>query len=523
MPSPKTTTKKTTKNNTKTTTTDKKESTMDSVQYRKQTRDEALHAKDTRKFNPLDMALISGVVVEGYETLFDEAIKSKKETTVRIDLSDARDFLRGWMKANGANRTPKPSHYLYLCERFAEEFASSATHWVVASNGMITNAGHSGIGFARAYYPEDIFYGIFGEPHRVDKELIEAGSEAGKALLEDPFFFASEHDGRSVIFASYVPPRPEGVAGAGEYDENGKWIPGTDSPEKRVGLQATLVVNAPPESCLKMDDVRLQADYADFLEMVGPLRAYLPTLPGGLDNATIASILLTWYKRINHKTTSDSVTYGMVGKGGRPTKSDVQIWAIQALPQLRLCLELLMDANGKQLAAWPLWSKSKTEKGGINTYNGLVAMMVSDDKGREKIAKLLKRTKPADLDSLPPQMAKFRADVIVDNKPRYSSLNADTIVEALILFGMGKTEWYDIATTVEDDSPNPWQIEENRAPGWDRNEDDQLSDGIEDFNEVQTAAAKSIAKILGDTSSVESAERKQTRKGQGKRGPNPKK
>ena len=518
MPTPKNKTTKTTKTTPKTEST-----TMDSVKYREQTRNEALTAEDTRKFHPLDTALIKSVVVDGYESILDNALASKTETTIRIDLSDARDFLRGWIRANGKNRTPKPSHYSYLCQRFSEDFASSATHWVVASNGMITNAGHSGIAFARAYYPEDIFYGVFGEPHVIDKELIPADSDAGKALLDDPFFFIGEHEGRQVIFASFVPARPEGVEGVGEYDENGKWIPGTDSPEKRVGLQATLVVNAPPESCLKMDDVRLQADYADFLEMVGPLRAYLPTLPGHLDTATIASILLTWYKRINHKVGADSITYGMVGKGGRPTKSDVQIWAVQALPQLRLCLEMLLDATRKQLASWPLWTKSKTEKGGINLYNGVVAMMVSDDKGRERIAKLLKRTKPADLSTLPEQIGKFRDDCIVDNKPRYSALGADTIVEALVLYGMGKTDFYDIATTVEEGEPNPWQIEENRAPGWDRNEDDTLPDGIEDFAEVQSESAKRIADLLGDSSAIESASRKQTRKGQGKRGRNAKK
>lgn len=512
---------------------DKVSHTMDSIQYRKECRNEILTAKDTRKFHPLDLTIVRGVVLEDYLDIFDKAVASGAETTVRIDLSDAKNFLHHWMRANGANRTPKDVHYNNLAKNFQNEFSSSATHWVVTTEGMVSNAGHSGVATAIAYYPEDIFYGVNGKPHMIDDKEVLPTSAEGKALLESEdnnnyFFVGTNEDGKQVVCYSIVPPRPEGLKKIGEYDEEGRYIQGTDSPELRdpVKMQATLVINAPVNSCLKMDDVRLEADYKDFLEMVGCLRSYIKTLPINIE--TLASVLLSWYKRTNHKVSSESVTYGSLGKGGRPTKADVQQWAIAAMPSLKLALQYLLNTEGK-VRLFPLWTKGQFQKGGITLPYALVAMMVSDDAGKERIADLLTMNIPNNDNKLPEDIRKFRDKVVVAANAESHPLNADSMVECLILYGMGVKDWIAKGTTQVQleghtaEKPalaNPWLIEALRASGWDRND---LDLGQEKWGTALQDAANKLSSLMGDTSHAKSAARKATRKGEGKRGPNAKK
>lgn len=519
---------------------DKVSHTMDSIEYRKQCRDEIFECKDTRKFHPLSLDIVRKVVLPDYLPIFDKAVKSGKEVTVRIDLSDARDFIHAWMKANGANRTPKDVHYNHLAVNFANEFSSSATHWVLTVDGMVSNAGHSGMATAIAYYPEDIFYGISGLPHEVPSAsdpktmvTVPVDSAEGKALLEaednNGYYFAAIDDktGENLVHYSIVPPRPEGLRPIGQY-EGEKFIEGSDSPELRdpEKMQATLVINAPANSCLKMDDVRLEASYQDFLEMVGPLRSYIKTLPISIEQ--LATVLLNWYKRTNHKVASESITFGSLGKGGRPTKSDVQQWAITAIPLLKLSLQYLLNTEGK-IRLFPLWTKNQFQKGGITLVYALVSMMVSDDKGRKRIAELLTMNIPANDTDLKDDVREFRDKVLVPANATSHALNADSLVECLILYGLGKPNWVELGTTQVQleghtaDKPalaNSWQVEALRAKGWDRNE---LDLGEEKWQTTLIEAAKRLSALLGDTTSSDNAERKATRKGEGKRGPNRKK
>ena len=68
---------------------------------------------------------------------------------------------------------------------------------------------------------------------------------------------------------------------------------------------------------------------------------------------------------------------------------------------------------------------------------------------------------------------------------------------------------------------SPWQVETNRAMGWDRSNTDSPVE--EEFTGVCIDAATRIAEILGNEGAVKDAKMKATRKGLGKRGPNAKK
>jgi len=497
---------------------------------------------DDREFFPLDYALIRPIVKDQYLAVFDHAVEHGIKCSVEIDLNKGYDpdqpitdnpgfkFIHAWIKANGKNRTPKENHYGMLATNFQKDFASDATHWVVDSNGMVGNGGHSGHGVALAFYPESVEYGVYGSRLLDDeKQPIFADTELGQenltAWADYPGYLYTDSQGY-VCQSSILPWKGSNdeQLRPGQYDEDGQYIAGTDSPDVRLSQDLTIVlrINADPKACLKMDDVRLEASFDDYLEMVGPIRAYLQKLPKKVQEMA-GTLFRGFYLRVNHSSES----FGSLGKGGRLTKNEVQQWFIAGLPHLLDSIELLKNELGNDLKQFPHFTPEKGMKGGVSLANALIAMMVSSQSGRERIAQVL--TEQYQTFSKAPEY--FRKMVSWIKKPGGSSdpaPSADQIVQCLVFLGEHKQD--PVAEMLkaypsgrknakeEDILLAPWQVRDNRVSGWDSsNEDDPAN---EEFTTVCIEAAQRIAEILGDEGAVKNAKMKATRRGAGSRGRN---
>jgi hypothetical protein len=318
----------------------------------------------------------------------------------------------------------------------------------------------------------------------------------------------------------------DGENRVGEYDENGEYLPHTDTPDVRLKQDLTIVlrINADPTACLKMDDVRLEASFDDYLEMVAPIRAFVATLPTKVKEIC-GTLFRGYYLRVNHSNDS----FGSLGKGGRLTKNEVQQWFIAGAPHLLDSIELLKNELGTDLKQFQHFLPIKGGKGQVSLANALVAMMVSSPTGRERIANVL--TERYNKFSDAPQYFQKLVEYIV-KKPGDSSTapNADSIVQCLVFLGEGKTDpvaemlkQYPTTANAKGEMQyaSPWQVETNRAMGWDRSNTDEPAN--EEFTTVCIDAATRIASILGSEGDVKNAKMKATRKGAGKRGPNTKK
>lgn len=532
-------------------TTDVQHSTT--IEARNSIRNIVKEWQDTREFKPLDLQLIADACQDRYRDLVMAAIESGEQTVAIVDLATPAGykFLQNWIKANGVNRTRKTAHVQRLALGFQTNYDSSCTHYVLSSNGMVANAGHSGSAYALAFYPETIFYGLKGEPVTVkvegEKEYIDITTEAADEYLDSGetedgeeydnslggYYYAGPHPedpDTQVVYETSLPSIPEGLERVGEYDaETDKYIPGTDNPEAREGKTATLFFNAPNDACLKMDDVRLEADYQDFLEMIGPYRAFIAeVLDGKLSLSEIASVLKQWYLRTLCKVGETGTKYGTLSKGGRLNKAEIQAWFLTALPMLldSVAQLLVTDADGKTtVSIMPQWQKPQGKwKGGISLQNALTAMMVSDENGRAKIAKLLKKG-----DKLNNSEQAMKARIIVEATPGAASANADAVVTMLVLHGKGKKDpaklvftdkyWPQGVDKTDENTVNPWADESTRADGWDKMAPDVLDDGEECLDEITAASAEWAAEILGDNSMLESVQRKADTKRRAKGGP----
>jgi len=502
------------------------------VANRKATRSDVLSCEDNREFHPLDYDLIRPLVrdtdVAKFEVLKANGEKGSVEIDLNRDYESAVAFLRGWLRANGKNRSPKPNHYGYLADEFRTQFVPEATSWVVDANGMVGNGGHSGHAVVLAFYPESLEYGITGV-QVLDKEgkPIPADSDEGQEAYlacgtdddgaeydqsEGGLYYAGP-DG-NVWRSSPLAWKKSDNKRVGEYDpETDQYIIGTDSPDIRESqrLVITLHINADPRSCLKMDDVRLEASYDDFLEMVAPIRAHLEVFPK-IVKENMGTILRNYYLRVNHK----GDTFGFLGKGGRLNKADVQQWYLAAVPQLLDCVSLLANNEGV-IVPFPHFTKAKNGKGGVSVPHALVAMMVCDQAGREKIAKVL-TSSHSPFPGNAPEYVKSMVAYLVRTADQ-DSINADQIVQTLVLLGNGSkdpvaTMKADHTRKVGDDvvSLPPWQVLDLRASGWDRSDTEALDDGEEQFSSVCVSAAQAIAEILGSEGNVASAKRKAPRK-----------
>lgn len=517
---------------------------------RESLRQAILEYADTREFVPLDFDTVRAVCKTEHDLAkLEDGLKSGRKTTIELDLGKDDEktiaFLRSWLAANGQNRTPKSVHFGRLAVAFRKDdsdpedvsYDSSCTHFVVMKNRQVGNGGHSGRAFCIAFYPESIFYGLDGSPV-LDKDgnTIDANSEVAETYLgtneegEDMSFGGYYYERDGIVYASKVPPVPEDFERVGEYevDEKSKvarFVVGSDNPSYREAiddLTVNFVFNAPNSAVLKMDDIRLSADYADFLEMVGPIRSYLSQeMPPELSPAAIGQIARGWYLRTNGKRQQGKPeTFGTLSKGGNLNKADVQWWFLTFAPMLIDSIELLKDANGK-LRSFPAWSvrtdDGRTRK--LSVKDALVAMMVSDQKGRERIAKalLVKPTAEGDLPKATPEGVVKMIDYICPASSRVKTPNADEIVSCLVLYGLGKNDPVDVIKqehflpSIDDEEQvacQVWHLPEYRAEGWDRNNPDDLADGEEKRKEVFAAMSEAIASILGSTEVSDSAKRK---------------
>jgi len=530
------------------------------IEARNVLRDELFATEDERQFHPLDYALIRPLVKEKYLAIFDDAVKTGEPCSIEIDLNQGFDpeqhieenpgfiFVRGWIMANGKNRTPKPKHYGMLGDSFRRQFAPDATHWVIDANGMVANGGHSGHGTALGYYPESIFYGIYGTRFGDDQskwikfDSPEAQEEIAAYNDDYPNYVYADKEGYMCMStqlgwkhekdADDNAPKFERI---GEYGDDGKgdYVAHSDSPDVRLGQNLTIVlrINADPTSCLKMDDVRLEASYDDYLEMVAPIKAYMQKLPKEVQEIA-GTLFRNYYLRVNHGNES----FGSLGKGGRLTKNEVQQWFVAGLPHLLDSLALITNELGV-LRQFPHFTKDKGGKGGVSLANALVAMMVSSQSGRERIAEIITIKYDAMAfakvkDSKVPAYFKKMVDYIVKSPGDNSkAFNADEIVQCLVFLGMGKVD--PVASvlaaypsgkknpkTEEDIHLSSWQVKENRATGWDSSNTDDPAE--EEFTDVTIHAAQRIAALLGSEGDVKNAKMKATRKGLGTRGRNKK-
>lgn len=517
------------------------------VESRNALRDMIFESEDQREFHPLSYDTIRPIVKDEYLEIFDNAVSTGAKCSIEIDLNKGFDpkqpiednagfqFVRGWLRANGKNRTPKDGHYGTLAAGFRKDFSSDATHWVIDSNGMVANGGHSGHGVALAFYPPCIEYGVYGtrikEDSKDENSFVKADSEYATELFETwkeyPNYVYTDSEGylcESSVLAWKN--HDDGENRVGEYDENGEYLPHTDTPDVRLKQDLTIVlrINADPTACLKMDDVRLEASFDDYLEMVAPIRAFVATLPTKVKEIA-GTLFRGYYLRVNHSNDS----FGSLGKGGRLTKNEVQQWFIAGAPHLLDSIELLKNELGNDIKQFPHFLPIKGGKGQVSLANALVAMMVSSPSGRERIAKVL--TEQYSKFSDAPQYFQKLVEYIV-KKPGDSSTapNADSIVQCLVFLGEGKTDpvaemlkQYPTTANAKGEMQyaSPWQVETNRAMGWDRSNTDEPAN--EDFTTVCIDAATRIATILGSEGDVKNAKMKATRKGAGKRGPNAKK
>jgi len=490
---------------------------------------------------PLSMEILREAVVDAYLPIFDDAVANGSEAAIRVHIQ--RDMLRSWLAANGANRNRKDSHYLLLALLFRSDYDSSCTHWVLTKAGKVANGGHSGMGAALAFFPEDIHYGIYGRPYidpttkaevKADSpegiERLQTVEEDGEELDYSLGGYYYEKDGLvyETVLPTMLPPTTDKDGKpvdrrVGEYDKETGFVLGSDDDKYRAKygdlLQVTMVINAPETATLKMDDVRLEADYADFLQMIGSIKQWISE--SGLTHADVGQIAKGWYLRTECKpeTASAPAVYGYMSKGGRPNKPDVMFWFLTMVPHLADSLNLLRDANDTII---PKFCNDLTGKGQLSLKDLLVAMMVSEPAGRKRLAKMVTTTNDKGFGKLLSNELARRYATVGLNKP-----NADQMISMLVAYGMGVKDPIDAVlvkgygTDAKDKPIQHWQIEANRAHGWDRGHANYAdSDSPESRSEVMKEMAEICTALLNDDTIAASNARKNTVKGKGKRGPN---
>lgn len=520
---------------------------IDSTQILKDWADWALSQEDNREYTPFDVSTLIPIVTDLDSEKLKKLIASKKRGTIEVQFSESKLtefilFLRSWIRANGKNRDRRADHYLHLAQEFRLGFIPEGTNFVVDENGMVNDGGHSSVGLAIAFFPPNILYGLEratlaetdtikdSESGKAKKVPIMADSELGKVRLAN-----LGPDGKPLAYGAYI----EGTDGkvydsksfagnsedfklVGEHDSKGRYIEGTDDKTYRSKQDITIrvTINTPANRALKLAETRLPASLIDYINSVGSLRELLQSshIPSEVVSK-LAEILRSWYYRVNHNYTNGVLsTYGYVSKGGKPTLSDGPVWFLSALGHLMDTLSYLKNSDGK-MVAWGLWRPvPNVTKGGISLANGLTAMMVSDNAGKQRIADLLTMSATVPKSELPEGIRNFLDSCVVSKVD--STLSNDIVIESLVLYGLGHSDMLTKAreTKGEGDKKKPsWQDPSNRSQtNWDNSDDLEIDDTLS-LVQWQTELRAEVNKMLGQEGKKDL---KATRKGKGVRGAN---
>ena len=495
------------------------------IAERSTTRQNILNTEDKRVLVPFDYNLITPIIRPLYADIWPTILADKIACPIEVEYTeDNHDafiaFLRGWILANGHNRdnnnAPGEHHIAELIAWMRDGFSPESTNFAVSTEGAVTNGGHSGPAILRGFFPQEAFYGLRGAPYMAGDVHVKWED----AEEEEEYFYFKGTDG--LCYMSILPPMPtdtvvvDGVEVAkypelGEFDEDDRYIPGTDSPEirkyytcphtgqkKPQVLRITIHVFGVP-SALHRENTTLVPTAETYLSMSGNIKThYAENVPKWL-KGKMGNLLTMLRKRTMHSSTG----FGTVGRGGRMNGEDAPSWYLAYMPQIMDSIALLSDTQGAQTPR-PLFSPAKGDadnpayKGGANILQILVAMAVSDQAGRQRIAEWVTSTG----DALK-KNAGLKKLVDLVRPPKSSttgSLPTDAIVELLVLIGLGKTdpvavfeEDYTRAKGDEVEEISPWLVEELRAAGWDRSDVDTLGDGDDTLSTSLVEYAKQLS------------------------------
>lgn len=432
------------------------------------TRKELLKLIYAREFTPLNFDEIKRVVAPGYEALFQKARAQQSNpdaSPIVIQVLADYAFLIAYMRSNGANRSRKWNHV----ERLALEafrgigpdgkpngagFDPSCTHFVVTRNGAVANGGHSAPAMILAFYHvEDIHQDMF------------SGVSTGFEWI-------------------------------GKDDTS--WLPDK--------LLVTLVLNAPPESVLKMDDVRLKASGSDYIEMLPCLQKFIE------DYAVSSKELDTWCAGM-HKRTEDPIDikdpktgkqrrkFGSVAVGGRLNATESPVRVISFAPMIIESLRILRSHGGNKDIRFHN-GLNPNAGNGLGLKDVLVAMAVlANNDQRERLAKAICKQSTIG-EALATRLTR------PVKSSGWSKPNADWIISFLVAVGLGKrvNPIADMPDSFTDDKS---QDETYRAASWDRGSTDESGQLRQT---VYTDVGNEVAKMIGDPDLVKSIALKETRR-----------
>lgn len=491
--------------------------------------------RDPTKFN---YELLTPIVRPIYAEIWNEALANKMSCTIQVQYTeDNHDefiaFLRGWILANGYNRESKDKHVTEIIGYVRSGFSPASTQFAVDVDGYVRNGGHSGKAILRAFFPPTAYYGLRGKPYMVEDAVVSwkdfsaeqtEAEDSRKAQYEaegleyEPFdwtyngYYFEGKNGETMI--SLLPALGE-VSPVGEYDEDGEYVPDTDSPELRQQfvnkegktVKFDLIINVAvfgPSDALHRENTTLVPDVDTYLSMVGPIKTHIEeSVPSWIADK-IGNVLTMVRKRTMHSASGEG--FGTVGRGGRMNGEDAPSWYLAYMPQILDSIALLQDDKEVQIPR-PLFTANNEYKGGANLMQILVAMAVSDQAGRERIAKWVqwdatKHGKPSN------ELLALSAAIRPPKATTSGTLPTDAVVELLVLVGLGKTDpvavanapYHKTKTTGKGDkmkteqvAVSPWLVEELRAAGWDRSDVDTLDDGDDTLSTSLVEYAKQLS------------------------------
>jgi hypothetical protein len=315
-----------------------------------------------------------------------------------IQVEPSPEFIYHWGCANGLNRGRIWQHVGKLANAMRNDYDPACTHWCITRLLAVANGGHSGTAFAAAMYQLidelgnwlDVYnkagdkIGNWGDVFKTSQGKTISPWNLFESLVidtEKPKDKKSKEEIKEEIEnAGYRLPAilDQGTADSFEYyyRTHGQW-------------RVNVIIDAPDDSFLKMEDLRLNMSILDVLNSVPAISDIIGELP--IQTNTLLPVIRQGWLRCSPK---GEKPYGDCSIGGKiPPKTAPARFGL-FIDDIETSIDQLTTALGGKLR---LPETIKTNIANQLLKEFILAMTLAGDDTRKKICKVISGPKLIDL------------------------------------------------------------------------------------------------------------------------------
>ena len=429
-----------------------------------------------REYNPMPLDVLTSHIAPEYRAVYETMKKTNDKREAEglpripyaVQIEPSPEYIYYWCDANGLNRHRDWRHALGLGAAIRDDFDPSCTHWCLTSSLAVSNGGHSGpavaLGLMHVLNRDDSWADVKNAKGEVIGNWGDVLTSRDGQTISVKSVFGTDDDPEDTVKLSAVMDDETAKSYEDYYRYYGRW-------------RVNVILDAPDDSFLKMEDLRLNMSVLDVISRIPAMADIL----GEIDlrpNTLMAIIRQAWLRC----SPSGLNNYGNCSIGGKlPAKTAPARFGL-FIDDIQDSLATLKKAMGGVIKL-PETLPEQVRNG--LTKDIVLTMTLLSDANREKVCKFITSST---------NFAKLTNKLIRPvGASGWTSPKTDWMISAIISMSQGASE----PPTDDEIKAKP---EVYRGDYWDRGLDHPTRGSL---NDAYLEVAKQITDAIDDPDLLE--------------------